>query len=112
MVEQFFGTPVNQCFEVPELVRFHQIRVVVGEDEVGVVFQEQIGDVVQMNQPVQRRRVEFVLPAKFVAEQAGRLVHVMNQLRVSGGEVGGMMVNDDPVRSVQSLLKRQVADPG
>src|SRR5205814_10498249 len=100
MVEQFFRTPVNQCFEVPELVRFHQIRVVVGEDEVGVVFQEQIGDVVQMNQPVQRRRVEFVLPAKFVAEQDGRLVHDKDHLHVTRGVDGGLLVYNDPVLHV------------
>ena len=65
-----------------------------------------------MNQPVELRGTKFVLLAQFVAEQAGRLVHVMDQLCVFGREVGRVMINDDPVRPVQSLLERQVADPG
>jgi len=39
--------------EVPELVNLDEVGVVAGQHEVGVVFEEQVGDVAQVHEPVQ-----------------------------------------------------------
>ena len=76
------------------------------------MLEEQVRDVVQMNQPVEPGGAEFVLLAQLVTKQPRRLVRVMHQLSVSGRQLGGVMVDDDPVRLVQALLERQVTNPG
>ena len=49
--------------------------------------------------------------AQFVAQQAGGLGEIVNERRLSGLEFGGVMIDDQPVRLVQTRLKTQVADP-
>ncbi len=86
--------------------------VIAREHEIGIVLQKQIGNVVQMHQPVERRRAEALLAAQFVAKQAGGFVHVVDELGVFGSGISDMMVNDDPVLLVQARLKGEVRDPG
>ena len=61
MIEQLFDVAADERVQVPELVNLDEVRVIAGEDEIGVVLQKQIGDVVQMHEPVERGRVEAVL---------------------------------------------------
>ena len=73
MVEQLFNVAADERVQIPELINLDQVRVIAGEHEIGIVLQKQIGDVVQMHEPVQRGRAEAVFPAKFVAEQRRRI---------------------------------------
>ena len=111
IIEKLLDLAADQRVEVPELVDFDQVGVVAGEDEVGVVFEEQIGDVAQMDEPVQRRRAEALLLAQLVADQPGGLGQVVDEQRVLGRGLGGVMVNDDPVRPVHARLEGEVGDP-
>ena len=54
MVKQFFYPAVNERVQVPKLIDFDQARVIAGNHEIGIILQKQIGDVVQMHQPVKR----------------------------------------------------------
>ena len=112
MVQQLFNVAADERVQIPELVNLDQVRVIARDHEVGVVLQKQVRDVVQMHQPVQRGRAEAVLPAKFVAQQPGGFVHVVNKQRVFGRGVRDVMVNDDPIRLVQARLEGEVRDPG
>ena len=55
VVQQPLQLAIDQRMQVPESVGFHEVGVVAGEDEVGVVFQKEVGDVVQVHQAIQRR---------------------------------------------------------
>ena len=65
---------IQQRVQIPELINLHQVRVIIRDEEVRVVLHKQIGDVVQMHEPIERRRAEALLLAKLVAKQAGGLV--------------------------------------
>src|SRR6185437_16426109 len=93
MVEQSFEIALDQGLEIPELVGFHQVRVVVREEEVRVVFKKEVGDVVQMDQAVKFRRPQLVLLAEFITKQSGGLVHRVDQLCIFWGEFSRMMVD-------------------
>ena len=84
MVEKFFQLAREQGVEVPELVDLDQIGIIAGEDEVGVVFEKQIGDVVQMHEAIQFRRTQAGFLAQFVAKQPGGFVQVVDEMGVFG----------------------------
>jgi len=75
-------------------------------------FQKKIGDVVQVHQAIQRGSADLMEATKFIAKQPGGLGEVVNQLRILGLQIGGMMIDDDPVRFIETRFKAQVADPG
>ena len=79
MVEQLFNLAADERVQIPELVNLDEVGVIAGDRKVGIVLQKQIGDVVQMHEPVQRGRAEAVFLAQFVAQQRGGFVHVMNR---------------------------------
>jgi hypothetical protein len=112
MVKESFGMALDQGFQIPELVGLHEICVVVRQEKIGIVFEKDVGDVVQMDQAVKFRRAEFVLQAKLIAKQTGGLVHGMDQLGIFWSKFSGVMIDDDPVWFVQPRLKCHVADPG
>ncbi len=72
--------------QIPELVNLDEVGVIAGEHEVGIVFEEEIGDVVEVREPGERGRVEAVADAKFVAEQAGGFGQVVDEMRALGVE--------------------------
>jgi hypothetical protein len=82
MVEKPFDFAADERVQIPELVDFDEVRVIAREHEIGVILQKQIGDVVQMHEPVERGRMNAVFLAKLVAEQPGGFVHVMDEPRV------------------------------
>ena len=51
-----------------------------------------------------------MLLAQFVAEQSGGFFQVVNQCRVLGRGVGGVVVHDEPVGLVHARLERQIVD--
>ena len=52
MVEQPFDAATDQGMQVPEPVRFDEISVVAGLDEVGMRFLEEVADVGEFDDPV------------------------------------------------------------
>ena len=69
MIQEFFNDPVDQGVEVPELVRLHQVGVIARQLKVGIILQEQIGHVVQMDEPVQLGRGQALFAAEIVTQQ-------------------------------------------
>src|ERR1035441_1043062 len=63
VIEKLFDLAANERVEVPELVNLDEVGVVAGQHEVGVVFEEQVGDVAQMHETVQLGRTEALLLA-------------------------------------------------
>ncbi len=111
MIEQPFDLAADQRVQVPKLVDLDEVRVITGDDKVGIVLQKQIGDVVQMHQPIQRGRAEAVLLAEFVAQQRGGFVHVMDEQRIFGRGLRDVMVNNHPFRFVEARLEGEIGDP-
>jgi hypothetical protein len=111
MVEQFFNPAADERVQVPKLVNLDEVRVITGQREVGVVLQKQIGDIVQMHEPVECGRAEAVVLAQFVAQQRGGLVHVVNQQRIFGRGLRDVMVNDHPLRFVEARFEGEIRDP-
>jgi hypothetical protein len=54
MVEELLNPAADERLQVPELVNLDEVGVITGQRKVGVVLQKQIGNVVQMHQPVKR----------------------------------------------------------
>ena len=52
-----------------------------------------------------------MLLAKFVAEEAGGFGGIVDERGGFWTRVGGMMVNDDPVRLVHARFKGEIGDP-
>ena len=111
MVEEFLDFAVEQRVQIPKLINLHEVRIIAGEDEVGVVLEKQVRDVVQVDKTIQRGRAEAVFAALFVTEQSGGFVHVVNQVRKFRQSFRDMMVNDDPVGFVEARFKREVGHP-
>ena len=84
MVEQLFNLATQQRVQIPELVNLHQVGVITGEDEIRIIFQEQIGDVVQVDEPIQNWGTKAMLLAEFVAEQSGGFGQVVDERRSLG----------------------------
>ena len=112
MVQQFFDFAADERVQIPKLVAFHQVGVIRSADEVGVIHEEQISDVIQVDEAVERGRLNAVFPAQIVAEQSGRLVQVMDEGSVFREDVCDVMVDDDPFRLIHPVLKGEVCDPG
>ena len=53
-----------------------------------------------------------MVAAEFVTKHAGGFFQVVNQLRFLRRQLGGMMIDNQPVRLVQPRLETQVTDPG
>jgi hypothetical protein len=111
MVKQTFRIALEQRLEVPELVRFHQVRVIAGKDEVGIIFQEEVGDIAQMNEPIEYWIGKAVLLTEFVTEERSGLGGIMNENGVFGGMFDGVVIDDDPVGFVEAWFEREVTDP-
>ena len=73
MIEQLFNLAADERVQVPKLVSLDEVRVIAGEDEIRVVFQKQVGDIVQMDEPVERGRFDAVLFAQ-VRNRAARRI--------------------------------------
>ena len=112
MVEQLFNLSAEEVVQIPELIMLHQVRVVRRDQEIRVVLQEKVRDVVQMDNPVERRGTQPVFEAKFVTEQARGLVHIVHQHRVLRRNLRDMVVNDRPVLLVEAGFESEVGDPG
>src|SRR5215510_11965222 len=56
MVEQFFDLAVHQRVKIPEGVYLHKVCVIAGQNEIRIVLQEQIRHIIQMHEPIERRR--------------------------------------------------------
>jgi len=112
MVEEPFELAVDEGVKVPELVNLHEPGVVAGEGEVGVIFEEEVGDVIEVDEAVEGRGGEVVLPEEFVAEGAGGLADVVDELGLAGFGVGDVVVDDEPVGFVEAGLEGEVGDPG
>ncbi len=112
VVEQAFQLAVNERVEIPELVGLHEVGVIVGCDEIGIGVEEQIGDVVQVDEAVEFGRADAVLFTQFVTEEAGGFFDVVDENTFLGGDVGGVMIHDEPVRFVEAGFEIEVADPG
>ena len=88
-----------------------KVPLLTAEEEVSLAFEKQIRDVVQVNEPIELRRRHFVITTDFVAEQSRRLLQVMHQLCVLRLKLRGVMIDDHPVRPIQSRLEAQVRHP-
>lgn len=71
VIEDVLQFAFDQGVEVPELVDFDEIGVVVGEDEIGISFQEEVGDVVKLVEAIELGGLQAVLATEFVAEAPG-----------------------------------------
>jgi hypothetical protein len=98
--------------EIPKSIDLHQVGVVIGQHEIGVVIQKQIRHVVQSDQALQLGGPKFVLAAKLVTEQAGGLVQVMDQPGLARLRLRRVVIDDDPLRFVEPGLETQIANPG
>ena len=76
-----------------------------------VVLEEQIGDVVQVHQPVEGGRGEAGLPAEVIDERPGGFIDVVDEPREFGRGLGDVMVEDGPLRLVEPRFEREVRDP-
>ncbi len=101
----------DERVQIPELINLHQVGVVVGQDEIGIVFEKEIGHVVEVDQAVQFGGTQLMIPAQFVAQQTGGLGQVVNQLGFLRRDFRGVMVDHYPVGPVQAGLETQIADP-
>jgi hypothetical protein len=110
--EQFFDAPADQRMEVPKPVNLDQVGQIVGEQKVRSVLEEQVRHIVQLHQPIQLRRLQSMLNAKFITQGAGRFTDIMDELRLFRLQLGGVMVNNHPIGPVQSRFETQVTDPG
>ncbi|MCD6052411.1 MAG: hypothetical protein K0Q55_3829 [Verrucomicrobia bacterium] len=111
VVQQVFQAAADDLMEIPEAVGLHQIRIVLGQNEIGRIFQEKIGDVVQVNKPFQGRGAKTVFRGQFVAKEAGGLGFVVDELGVLGRGIGDVMVQDEPVGLVEARFEGEIADP-
>ncbi len=112
MIQQPLDLAVDQGVQVPELVHLHQIGVIVGQHKLRIVLQEEVGHVVQMNQPVQFRRAQFVVLAQFIAKQSGGLFQVVDKLGLFWCDLCGVVVDNHPVGLVQPRFETEVTHPG
>jgi len=97
--------------KVPKPVNFDEVGVITGQDEVRILFEKKIGDVVEMDKPVERGRLDAVLPAKFITEQAGGFIDVVDKGRIFWRGFSHVMVNDEPIGFVEARLEGEVGDP-
>src|SRR5882672_100098 len=53
MLDQVLDLAFEQSVQVPKLIDFNEVRVITRDDEIRIIFQEQIGDVIEMDQAIQ-----------------------------------------------------------
>ena len=83
--------------EIPEPVDFYEVRVIIREAEIRIVFQKKVGNVVEMNEAVERGRREPGFLAQFITEETGGLVQIVNEQGGLRGVFGRVMVDNYPV---------------
>lgn len=80
VVEEVFGFAVDETVEVPEAVCFDEAGVVDGIEEVGVIDEEEIGDVIEVDELVEGFVGEAVFFEEFVDDRGGGGLGVMVEL--------------------------------
>ena len=68
MLQQLFRIAIHERIDIPKPVSLHQRAVVVGQLEIRVILQEQVADIPEVHQPVQRLRLKPVFPAQLVRQ--------------------------------------------
>ena len=111
MIQQAFELAIDQRVQIPKLINLHQIGVVIGQHEFGIQLQEQVGHIVQMDQSIQLRGTKAILFAQLVSKQPGRLIQIMNQLRLVRNDVCRVVIDDQPIAFVQARFKGEIAYP-
>ena len=79
--------------------------------EVRVLDEVEVHHVAKMHEAVQLGLPEVVREALLVAEQARGLADVVDEMRLLGGRVGGVVIDDDPLRAIHAWLEGEVAHP-
>ncbi len=90
MIKELLDVAADERVHVPELINLHEVRVIAGEDEIGIIFEKQVGNVVQVRKPGERGGFKAIAHAEFVAEQPGGLGHVVNEMCALGCGIGNV----------------------
>jgi hypothetical protein len=110
--KQFFDVAADERVQIPELVNFDKVRVIARErTKSGSSSKNRSATLFRCTSRSSAGELNAVFLAKFVAEQAGGFVHVMDEPRVFRRDFRDVMVNDDPVLFVHARFKGEVRDP-
>jgi hypothetical protein len=111
VVEQWFQFSSEQGVNVPELIILDYTGVIGGFEEIRFVFLEKIGDVVEVNEPIQSFALNTVFLAGFLTDEPGGFVQVVPELCVLGHAFRLVMIEDGIIGLIHPRFKCQVTDP-
>src|SRR5438046_9457995 len=64
-----------------------------------------------MNEPIESRRTQPMLLAQLITKQSSRLVEIVDQGGFLGRGFSDVMIDDQPIWPIQSLLEGQISHP-